>query len=179
MELVGAKVRLRPLDIRDLPKMALWNQDLEIQYLVDGDLPGDLIELERWYRTNVPDRHYQIFAIESLKGELIGDLELDHICWNTRQAELRIRIGEKEYWSLGYGSDALGLIVTYFMEERNFRRIYLKVYHFNERAIRCYQKNGFRPIGILQRGRKDWKDIILMEINHAFFHKFYRPRLVG
>jgi RimJ/RimL family protein N-acetyltransferase len=179
MELVGAKVRLRPLAIRDLPKMALWNQDLEVQYLVDGDLPGDLIELERWYRTNVPDRHYQIFAIENMNGELIGDLELDHICWNTRQAELRIRIGEKEFWGRGFGSDALSLVITYFMGEKNFQRIYLKVYHFNERAIRCYQKNGFRQIGILQRGQKDWKDIILMEINRAFFHKFSRPRLVG
>jgi RimJ/RimL family protein N-acetyltransferase len=179
MELVGVKVRLRPLASRDLPKMALWNQDLEVQYLVDGDLPGDLIELERWYRTNVPDRHYQIFAIENLNGELIGDLELDHICWNTRQAELRIRIGEKAFWGRGYGSDALGLVVTYFMGEKNFQRIYLKVYQFNERAIRCYQKNGFRQIGILQCRRKGWKDIILMEINRTLFHKLYHPRLVG
>jgi RimJ/RimL family protein N-acetyltransferase len=179
MELVGTKVRLRPLTYGDLPKMALWNKDTEVQFLVDGNLPGELIELERWYLSNVPDRHYRIFAIEDLQGELIGDLELDHICWNTRQAELRIRIGEKAFWGLGYGSDALSTVVMYYMGEKNFQRIYLKVYHFNERAIRCYKKNGFRQIGILQRGVKDWKDIILMEINRTFYYKYYRTRLVG
>jgi RimJ/RimL family protein N-acetyltransferase len=179
MDLVGIKVRVRPLLIKDLSKMAIWNGDAELQFLVDGDLSTDVTELERWYHQNVPDRSYQIFAIENLQGEVIGDLELDHICWQTRQAELRIRIGAKQYWGQGFGNEALSLILSYFMIQKRFERIYLKVYNFNGRAIRCYQKNGFKPVGILRRNKIGWKDIILMEITKNIYAKIHCASLVS
>jgi diamine N-acetyltransferase len=179
MDLVGMKVRLRPLALHDLSHMATWNGDAEVQFYVDCDLPASVYELERWYQLNVPDRNYQIYAIENLQGEVIGDLELDHICWQTRQAELRIRIGKKQLWGQGYGSEALGLILLYFMIQKRFTRIYLKVYQFNTRAIRCYRKNGFRAIGLLQRGVSGWKNIILMEITQDIFYKVHQALLVG
>ncbi|TCL62097.1 RimJ/RimL family protein N-acetyltransferase [Hydrogenispora ethanolica] len=169
MELSGTKIRLRPLAIKDLATMAQWNCDPELQSFVDCDLPSDPQQLERWYHANVPDRNYQIFAMETLAGELIGDMELDHICWNKREAELRIRIGDRRYWGQGLGSQAIQLMLNYTMGERGFNRIYLRVYEFNERAIHCYLKNGFQQIGILQRRRSDWKNIILMEIKRQKF----------
>ncbi|MGE5583067.1 MAG: GNAT family N-acetyltransferase [Bacillota bacterium] len=176
MELRGKKVQLRPLEVKDLPKMVLWNLDDEIQSFVDCSLPNDLLSLERWYSENVPDRHYQIFAIETVDGELIGDLELDHICWSKREAELRIRIGEKDFWGKGFGSEALHLILDHFLVGKRFYRIYLRVYDFNHRAIGCYLKNGFKPIGILHRRVKDWKDIILMEVKRAKYVKFFEDQ---
>lgn len=169
MELVGTKVRLRPLAVADLSKMALWNKDAELQSYVDCDLPGNRDELEIWYRNNVPDRYYRIYAMETLKGQLIGDLELDHICWIKREAELRIRIGEKGYWCQGIGAEALRLILEYVFTDLQFGRVYLRVYHFNKRAIRCYSKIGFRQIGKLHRNCENWKDIILMELSSQEF----------
>lgn len=170
MELVGRQLRLRPLLLADLKHMVVWNGDAELQSFVDCDLPVDLTDLEEWYRTNVPDRHYQIFGIEK-EGRLIGDLELDHINWRKREAELRIRIGDKQFWGQGLGSEALCLIFYHLFMERQFQRIYLRVYEFNKRAIRCYLKNGFKQTGLLHRYNQDWKDIILMEIN---FHTYRR-----
>lgn len=174
MELVGKMVRLRSLEKRDLVKMAAWNQDQDLQLFVDCDLPVDLTQLERWFDENVPGRTYQIFAIETLEGELIGDLELDHICWKKHEAEVRIRIGEKEYWGQGYGTEAMQLILHQWLVEKNFNRIYLRVYHFNGRAIRCYQKNGFKQVGILQRRDPEWKDIVLMETSAGLFKRKLR-----
>ncbi|MGD8399552.1 MAG: GNAT family protein [Bacillota bacterium] len=179
MDLVGIKVRLRPLKLQDLPQMALWNGDAELQFLVDCDLATDLGELECWYQKNVPDRNYQIYAIENFQGEVIGDLELDHICWRTRQAELRIRLGAKQYWGQGYGSEALRLILSFFLTQKRFERIYLKVYRFNRRAIRCYQKNGFKAVGILRRNQRDWKEIILMELTQSAYRKLPGDSLAG
>lgn len=179
MDLVGLKVRLRPLTVQDLSAMAIWNDDAELQRFVDCDLATSITDLERWYQKNVPDRSYQIFAIETIQGEVIGDLELDHICWQTRQAELRIRIGAKQYWGQGYGNEAVSLILFHFMTQKRFEKIYLQVYHFNQRAIRCYQKNGFKTVGILRRSKTDWKDIILMEITQAIYHKLHCSSLVG
>ena len=171
--MVGRNIRLRPIMVTDLKEMAKWNCDSEVQSYVDCDLPEDLHQLERWYYQNVPDRHYQIYAIETLTGELIGDLELDHICWTRREAELRIRIGEKKYWGQGLGSEALRLILNYIFVEKQFNQIYLRVYDFNHRAIKCYLKNGFRQIGVLHRHQKGWKNIILMEVKGVPYRQNY------
>lgn len=164
MELLGRIVRLRPLAAEDLTKMVHWNTDEEVQLYVDADFPEKLGELQHWFSQSFPNRQYQIFAIETSTGELIGDLELDHICWNRQEAELRIRLGEKAYWGQGYGSDAVRQMINYCFNDKGFRRLYLRVYAFNQRAIRCYEKNGFKQIGILHSNRENWKDIILMEI---------------
>jgi diamine N-acetyltransferase len=179
MELIGKNIHLRSLQSKDLPKMVLWNRDVEIQTYVDCTLPDNLIHLERWYDDNVPDRHYQIFAIETLDGHLIGDMELDHICWNKREAELRIRIGEKSFWGKGLGSEAVHLILDYIFISKNFYRIYLRVYDFNQRAIQCYVKNGFKPIGVLHRAEQNWKNIILMEVKGTKYQKMLKVRIAG
>lgn len=177
MNLVGINILLRPLLKSDLEVMVEWNCDSELQGYVDCDLPPDIFALENWYLKNIPDRHYQIYAIQTTTGRVIGDLELDHICWNKREAELRIRIGLKEYWGKGLGSEALKLILDYFMGERHFKRIYLRVYEFNQRAICCYLKNGFRQIGVLRRHKAGWKDIILMEITQGNYQRYRKTRL--
>ncbi len=167
MELVGLRIRLRRLQIEDLPQMMVWNCDDEVQFYVDCDLPGNLGELEQWYQTSISDPNYRIYVLQTLSGQVIGDLELDHICWSKREAELRIRIGAKDLWGQGYGREALRLILDDLLIAKNFERIYLRVYHFNERAIRCYSKIGFRQVGILKRNSPNWKNIILMEISRA------------
>ena len=167
----GRKINLRSFEYRDLAGMVRWNNDGEVEAFVDCDLPKTLPECELWFQNNVPSRDYRIFAIEDRAGNLIGDLELDHISWRNGEAELRIRIGEKDYWNQGYGTDAVRSILRLALNELGLRRIYLKVYRFNTRAIRCYEKCGFRRQGVLKRRVKsagDWKDIILMSLHYGF-----------
>ncbi|MCL6588446.1 MAG: GNAT family N-acetyltransferase [Firmicutes bacterium] len=179
MELIGVRIRLRPFLIQDLNRMVVWNRDQEVQAYVDCDLPDELDELKVWYQTSKGDQCYWIFAIETMEGDLIGDLELDHICWNRREAELRIRIGEKTFWGKGFGSEAIKLILDYMLIFREFHRIYLRVYNFNQRAIYCYRKFGFKPIGILRRNSPGWKNIILMELTKADYQKKVLSPIAG
>ncbi|MGE5529242.1 MAG: GNAT family N-acetyltransferase [Patescibacteria group bacterium] len=161
------EVSLRPFTRDDLPSMVRWNNDPEVEYYVDCDLPKTLPDCERWFRANIPSRDYRLYAIEDERGRLIGDLELDHISWRNREAEFRIRIGEKTYWNNGYGTAAVRKLLGLALTELGLHRIYLRVYRFNRRAIRCYEKCGFRKRGLLRRtGRHaaGWKDIILMTI---------------
>lgn len=179
MELTGKRIRLRPLSINDLEVLARWNQDTELQEYVDCNLPVVHYQLERWYKDNVPDRHRQVFAIETIDGRLIGDLELDHICWSKREAELRIRIGEKDCWNHGLGTEAIQLVFDYLLDDKKFNCIYLRVYRFNRRAIKCYLKNGFKQVGVLQRRTEGWKDIILMEIKRIKYQRPIQSKKVG
>ena len=159
-------VRIRPLQEKDLAKLVVWNTDPEVEHFVDLGLPGNLAACLAWWGEMRQSKTNLLFALEDEDGRLIGDLELAHICWRGREAELRIRIGEKHYWNKGYGTSALRQITRYAFTVLKLDRLYLRVYTFNLRAIKCYEKIGFKKVAVLKRDKdRDWKDIYLMTLD--------------
>jgi RimJ/RimL family protein N-acetyltransferase len=87
--------------------------------------------------------------------------------WISRNAEVGIVIGEKDYWNKGYGSEAMQLMLKHGFETLNLHRIWLRVYGFNTRAIRAYEKSGF-----VHEGRKreasfiqgKYHDVLIMSV---------------
>lgn len=75
-------------------------------------------------------------------------------------------IGEKSFWDKGYGSDALATFLKYIFEVKGFKKLYLRVYEDNKRAIRCYEKCGFKKRGILRLNNRQAHagNLILMDI---------------
>ncbi|MGE5553170.1 MAG: GNAT family N-acetyltransferase [Betaproteobacteria bacterium] len=162
----GDLVVLRPLERGDFPAVVRWSNDPEVSRLVDGGVPESMEECEEWYQKAKSDRYHQIMAIVTKDGRLIGDIELNHITWRNGHAEMRIRIGEKEYWNRGYGTDAVLTLMQYVFTHLHLSRLYLRVYRHNQRAIACYLKCGFKKEGVLRRSSEagDWKEIILMRV---------------
>ena len=154
-------IHIRYLQKEDLSKIVHWNSDPEINIFFDGNYPIDLNDAEHLFHEERKRKTHR---------KSIGDLELVDIRWQKKEAEIRIRIGEKGYWNKGYGTEAIRKILSKAFQEMGLQRIYLRVYDFNLRAIRCYEKCGFRKVGILKRSRpnlrqKAWKNIILMGIS--------------
>jgi len=88
------------------------------------------------------------FAIRSLLDDkLIGFVTLWGINWVRAESWLAMAIGEAELWGKGYGTDALQVLLRYAFQELNFRRVSLFTFEYNERALRAYQKCGFRLEG--------------------------------
>jgi RimJ/RimL family protein N-acetyltransferase len=98
-------------------------------------------------------------------------MDLDYL---NQTGEIGIFIGNKKCWNNGYGAEALTLLMNYGFKALNLHNIFLKVYSFNERAIKCYKKIGFKIIGkrreALLRGQ-DRHDIIHMDILPDEFYK--------
>ncbi len=163
----GEKVQLRPIMAADFPRMVDWSKDEEVSRYLEGNFPTCLEECPAWLQRAESDRHNQRYAIVVLSdGELIGDIELDHITWRSGDAELRIRIGERNRWDRGYGTDAVNTLLTHAFLHMNLTRVYLRVFGAHHRAIRCYEKAGFRKEGRLMR-RTDTgqpREILLMRI---------------
>ena len=148
--IVGDKVRLRPLEREDLPRCVEWFSDPEVRRHLTVYLPFSLAQEERWYEglLNQLERlETVLMAIETLEGVHIGNLGLHAIDWKNRSAELGITIGEKAYWGQGCGTDAIRTLLRLGFEEMNLHRIFLRVDVDNARAIRCYEKVGFRREG--------------------------------
>lgn len=166
MDQRGPRVQLRPVRPDDLESIVRWTTDPELRELLEGEYPEEPTEGRLWYERAQSDRRGRQFIIETQDGIAIGDIALGEISWRAREAELRIRIGEKAYWNQGYGTEAVQALVLYAFEDLGLNRVYLRVFSFNRRAIRCYLKSGFQPEGRLVRKAADGtsKEILLMTV---------------
>ena len=171
-KLAGKKCYLAPLDVNDAEKYTEWLNDPEVtKYLLV--YPHIIsIENEKEFLGKLSKEHtYSI--IDNDTNELIGNcgfVDIDHI---NQIGEVGIFIGNKKYWNKGYGTEALSLLLDYGFKALNLHNISLRVYSFNERAKKTYEKVGFKIIGkkreALLRG-KERHDIILMDILYDEFY---------
>lgn len=165
MLISGEKVQLRAITATDFPQIVAWSKDEEVSRYFEGDYPLCLEDCPSWLQKAQSDRHNKRFAIVTKDdNEFIGDIELDHITWRSGDAELRVRIGEKTRWDQGFGTDAVRTLLTHAFLRMNLSRIYLRVYSSNLRALRCYQKAGFKKEGRIIRHTStgDPREILLM-----------------
>lgn len=173
MIIQGDRVTLRPIQPSDFPKLVEWSHDPEVNQYLEGNYPSDLSECPSWHQQLQSDRHNQRYAIVADDGTFIGDIELDHITWRSGDAELRIRIGQKEYWDRGYGTDSVRTLLEHAFYKMKLTRVYLRVFRFNKRAVRCYEKSGFKPEGRMTRRGADGTEheILLMRITAAEYER--------
>ena len=143
----GKKIKLRALEKNDLEKWVRWLNDAEVTKFTTIIYPFSMEEEEEWYRKTTADQNIKNFIIETLKGKAIGGISLNKINWKDRNAELGIVIGEKDFWNKGYGTDAVRTLLDFTFSEMNLHRIYLRVFAYNKRALRAYEKCGFKVEG--------------------------------
>ena len=82
---------------------------------------------------------------------LIGDIGLDVVNWNASDSFVGLGIGDRNEWGKGYGTEAMNLMLEFAFTEINLRRVTLTVFEYNPRAIRSYEKTGFRHEGRLRQ----------------------------
>jgi len=82
-------------------------------------------------------------------GRPIGVLSVKDISWRNASAHLTIML-ERGSWGRGYGTEAVSGALGFLFDGLNMHRVWLRVLDTNERAIRCYEKCGFRKDGTLR-----------------------------
>ncbi len=157
--LTGEKVRLRALRRDDLETLCEFNNDLEVELAGGGDppIPQSLERLQAEFDKEVANggRDGSNFAIEA-DDRLIGHAGLFNFNETARTCELGITIGDASYWGQGYGSESVKLLLDYAFRLRNIRKVFLTVNGNNARAVRAYQKCGFKEEGRLRE--QVWSD---------------------
>ncbi len=140
---------IRKLQDSDLASIALWDRDDEVTLFSGKKFGGDAVMNAAWWRDLLTNPLRIGFAVQTVNGVLIGDAELEHITWTNGEAELRISIGDKRHWNQGYGSRAVWELLDVAYERIGLQRIYLRVKKDNQRAIRVYEKSGFKKVAML------------------------------
>ncbi|MSQ36086.1 MAG: N-acetyltransferase [Dehalococcoidia bacterium] len=112
-----------------------------------------------------PSTYRRSFAIEdSESGRHIGNVMYYGYDAVRQEAELGITIGDRDYWSRGFGTDAVATMLLYLFRERGLQRVYLHTLSWNHRAQAAFTRAGFRFVRAVHR---DGHDFQLMEVHRA------------
>jgi RimJ/RimL family protein N-acetyltransferase len=158
--LKGEKIILRPIIKTDISLFLKWFNNPELLQYISLYLPMTEIEEEEWIKTIAQNpKNNVIFIIEAIENSNkipIGDIGLFHINTKDQNCVFGIAIGEKDYWSKGYGTDASKLIIDYGFKQLNLYSISSSAIEYNERSIRLHKKLGFKEEG--RRRKRHFKN---------------------
>jgi len=138
-----------------------WNQDTGWVRFLDTD-PSRLLSAKKWKEwLEKGGTDELLWAIRKLEDDaIIGFIALFNLYKQHGDTLVAIAVGERQYWSHGYGTDAMRVMLRYSFLELNLRRVGLIVFEYNPRAIRSYEKAGFvhegRVRGAMQRDGRRW-----------------------
>ena len=141
-KLVGDRIYLSPKSVSDesISKFTEWMNDFEVTDYTGRSGQITTFQGEReWLENSVKNTDN--------RNKLIGTVGLENIKSIERSAVLGVFIGEKDYRSNGYGTEAIKLILEYGFKYLNLHSIRLDLLDVNERAHKCYLKCGFKDTG--------------------------------
>lgn len=159
----GSKVALARMIEADQPSFQRWLQSSELRDLIDDPRIPTLADQHNWFkRVQEPDRKF--FSLLELPDfRLIGNCGFVDIDKSAGTATLRITIGHPEARGKGFGTEAVNLLIREGFDVEELKVINLKVLAANARAIRAYEKSGFKRTG---EHVQDGKSFVTMSIRH-------------
>jgi aminoglycoside 6'-N-acetyltransferase len=167
----------------DYQLMARWLSDERVLAFYEGrDNPFPLERIVEKYSPRVLGAErvvpcfilYRAQPIGYMQYYPVGETDL-HEYGLPAQAHtfgIDLFIGEPEFWNRGIGTQALRLLVAFLFDQRSADLVVIDPETWNTRAIRSYEKCGFRKLRILPRHELhegECRDSWLMAISRAEF----------
>ena len=173
-KLEGPNLILAPMMMEDAPTYVKWLNDYRVTDGIGKTKDVTTIENEIEYLQNITkEGKYNFCIVTKDKEELIGSCSIMNIDQINQTAELGILIGEESKRGKGYGQEALKIMLDYGFNTLNLHNIYLGAYSFNEQAIACYKKVGFKEAGRLREAKfyngKRYDDIKMDILRDEFY----------
>jgi aminoglycoside 6'-N-acetyltransferase len=139
----GERVMLRPVEPGDVERLTEILREPEVA---------------RWFGTYTPeetadeflaDPRVTAFAIEA-NGEIAGSIQFyEEKERDYRHAGMDLFLAT-ESQNQGLGTEALRVLARYLLEERGHHRLVIDPAASNERAIKVYERIGFKAVGIMR-----------------------------
>ncbi len=160
MFIQNERLTIRELVDADKSLLVKWLSDPEVLRFYEGrDRPLDLAQVEEDFYGEAEDETRCLILFD---GDPIGYVQFYPVGYKERKMygysdPLEILygmdqfIGEPAYWNKGIGTQLVEMIVAYLLTEKNAERIVMDPQTWNERAIRCYEKCGFKKVKLLPK----------------------------
>jgi len=158
--LSGERVLLRPLAERDFGRLVEIGAEPEVARWWPGISRADLAE-------KITAEDEVALTIER-DGRVAGLIQFHEESEpDFRHAGIDIFLAT-ECHRQGLGADAVRTLARHLFEERGHHRVTIDPAAANERAIRCYERVGFRRVGVMRRYWRDpageWQDGLLLDL---------------
>jgi aminoglycoside 6'-N-acetyltransferase len=158
----GAAVRLRPATADDLVRLVAIRSTPEVHRRSGGtDLRAELAK-------SLADDDPYLLAVEDTTRHLIGAIQWEEEEEEDyRHASIDVFLDPAVH-GRGLGTDAVATLARHLFEHQGHHRITIDPAADNAAAIRCYEKVGFRSVGVMRRYERGpdgiWHDGLLMDL---------------
>ena len=162
MELRGDRVVLRPLAEADVPRIVELGADAEVSRWWRGLTHEHVLEKARG-----EDDDVAVFAIV-VDAEVAGMIQhYEETDEEFRHAGIDLFLGAP-FHGRGLGTDAVRTMARHLVDDLGHHRLVIDPAAHNERAIRCYEKVGFKRVGVQREYWLDadgvWRDGLLLDL---------------
>jgi aminoglycoside 6'-N-acetyltransferase len=162
MELRGDRVVLRPLAEADVDRIVELGADPEVARWWPKLTTEHVLKKARG-----EDEGVAIFAI-LVEGEVAGMIQYhEETDEEFRHAGIDLFLGAEHHGG-GLGTDAVRTMARHLIVDRGHHRLTIDPAAHNERAIRCYEKAGFKRVGVMREYWLDadgvWRDGLLLDM---------------
>ena len=162
MELRGERVVLRPLTEADVERIVELGADPEVARWWPGLTPEEVLPKARG-----EDEDITVFAIV-VDGEVAGMIQHhEESDPEYRHAGMDLFLGTA-FQDRGLGTDTVRTLARHLVRDLGHHRLTIDPAADNERAIRCYEKVGFRRVGVMREYWRDadgvWRDGVLLDL---------------
>ena len=170
----GLAIRLMRDELQDYELMSKWLTDERVLEFYDGrDNPSDLDRAVTKYSPRVLGEEKVVPCILEHDDTPIGYMQyyaVEEMGESGPEADgpvlgIDLFIGEPDLWDRGIGTRALKMLVEYLFSDLHAVRVVIDPIVTNERAIRCYEKSGFKKVKVLPRHElheRELRDLWLM-----------------
>lgn len=179
----GKLVKLRPLEMDDIDVLMKYINELETRQYLGSLLPFSRLAETRWLEGATTDDPWKdgrlALAIEEKKtNEFLGTTSLFDISKPHRHAEFGIALWNPSGRNKGFGTDATLVMLWVGFHVLGLNNIYLQALEHNKRAIRTYEKAGFKHVGVLREvlySMGSFQNAVVMDILRNEFLQQYPP----
>jgi aminoglycoside 6'-N-acetyltransferase len=158
----GERVTLRPVAEEDFPRLLEILREPEVREWW-GDYDGARLHAD-YFEGESRDRGFVILDGDEIVG-LVSYWEENEP--DYRHAGMDIFLAPDRHGQ-NLGADALRTLARHLIDERGHHRLTIDPAVENTRAIRAYEKLGFRPVGVMRQVERSpdgtWRDGLLMDL---------------
>ncbi|TFG96004.1 N-acetyltransferase [Candidatus Thorarchaeota archaeon] len=168
----GELTCLRAVESSDIDEVLKHWNDLNFRRLLGPPIPWSRKFLETWLEKRInadpwKDKMIELAITNKATGEFLGFIHLEDIKRPHSRAEFGISIQNPDNRSKGYGTDAIRVILWVAFNILGLHSVYLDTMEDNERAIRTYERVGFKRVGLLRETEfinGAYKGLLVMDI---------------
>ena len=158
---------LETFEKEDIPELLDWMKDSDAEFLIQFAGPKYRFPLdEKQLLDTLYDKSILVFkAIDETTGATIGHCQLMKINLRNKSASIGRVLIKPANRGLGYGYAMLKELINYAKSVLKLKQLSLRVFDFNQSAVRCYSKLGFveseREDVVFQEMNKTWNCITM------------------